>query len=81
MSLDLGIDDDFVKFTAIELMVSIEKISIDTAFRKISTWSSLNALVYISRINEETGVLISTSDLMNAETIQDIYQLVLKRKS
>lgn len=66
-------------FTATELMVPLEKISLETEFRQISTWSSLNALIYISRINEETGVLISTGDLVISRTIDDIYQLIRKR--
>lgn len=73
--------DNFLQFTATELMIPKAKISFETKFRQISTWSSLNALIYISRINEETNVLISTNDLVKSETIEDIYQLILKRSN
>lgn len=77
----LVLKDNFLQFTATELMIPIEKISFETKFRQISTWSSLNALIYISRINEETNVLISANDLVKSETIEDIYQLILKRSN
>lgn len=77
----LLLKDIFLQFTATELMIPIEKISFETKFRQIPTWSSLNALIYISRINEETNVLISANDLVKSETIEDIYQLILKRSN
>lgn len=71
--------DNFLKFTATELMIPVENISFDTEYRQIPTWSSLNALIYISRINEETNVLISTNDLVKSKTIEDIYQMITNR--
>lgn len=71
--------ENFLRFTATELMIPLEKISFETEFRQIPTWSSLNALIYISRINEETNVLISTSDLVKSKTIEDIYQMITNR--
>lgn len=71
--------ENFLRFTATELMTPLEKISFETEFRQIPTWSSLNALIYISRINEETNVLISTSDLVKSKTIEDIYQMITNR--
>lgn len=79
MDLDLLVKENFIMFTATELMVAVDTISLATVFRKIPTWSSLNALIFISRINDETRVLISTDDLIKSETIDDIYQLIEKR--
>ena len=69
----------FLEFTANELMVSLTDINFETKFRSISSWSSLNALIFISSINEETGVFISSSDLAQLISIQDIYNLILSR--
>jgi acyl carrier protein len=69
----------FLKFTANELMVSLTDINFETPFRSIASWSSLNALIYISSINEETGVFISSSDLVQLISIEDIYNLILSR--
>lgn len=63
----------FIQFTAEELAISIEEISLDTEFRSLSVWSSLNALLYISRVFDETSCLISTSDLVQLKTFGDIF--------
>lgn len=69
----------FLEFTANELMVSLNEINFETEFRSISSWSSLNALIYISSINEATAVFISSSDLAQLVSLQDIYNLILSR--
>lgn len=71
--------NDFLLFTSNELMVQPNEISFDTKFRTISTWSSLNALLYISSITEKTNVFITSSDLVQLQTIEDIYNLVESR--
>lgn len=79
MSSIINTTDDFLAFTAQELIVPKEKITLDVQFRELENWNSLNALIYISRINEETGVIISSTDLSNLKTIEDVYTLVIKK--
>lgn len=69
--------NSFLDFVASELMISKTEIDFETEFRKIPTWSSLNALIFISRINEELDVLISSSDLASIKTIDEIYNLIV----
>lgn len=69
----------FLTFTSNELMVPLDAINFETEFRSISSWSSLNALIYISRINEESDVFISSSDLAKLKTIGDIHDLIQTR--
>ncbi|MEO0038061.1 MAG: hypothetical protein RIQ59_1272 [Bacteroidota bacterium] len=69
----------FLKFTSDELMVELDAINFETEFRLISSWSSLNALIYISRINEESDVFISSSDLAKLKTIGEIHNLIQSR--
>jgi acyl carrier protein len=76
---DLLTIEKFLQFTADELLVNSDEINMNTTFRSIRTWSSLNALVYISRINEETDVLISASDLAACQTLEEIHQLLKSR--
>lgn len=75
----LNDENTFLEFTANELMVSLDEINFETEFRSISSWSSLNALIYISSINEATAVFISSSDLAQLVSLQDIYNLILSR--
>jgi len=76
---DLIHPNTFLHFTATELQIAPDHLTVETEFRKISTWSSLNALLYISRVNEETNVLISAADLAGCKTIGDIHQLIIAR--
>jgi acyl carrier protein len=71
--------DYFLAFTAQELLVPKQKVTLDVKFRELENWNSLNALIYISRINEETGVIISSTDLSNLKTIEDVYSLVVQK--
>ena len=71
----------FLKFTATEMLIPFDKISLNDEFRGLSTWSSLNALVYISRINEETNVLISSLELADLKTLNDIYNLISSKSN
>jgi acyl carrier protein len=77
----LNDENTFLEFTANELMVSLDEINFKTEFRSISSWSSLNALIYISSINEETAVFISSTDLAQLVSIQDLYNLILSRSN
>lgn len=71
----------FLTFISTELLVSLEEISMSTELRQIRTWSSLNALVLISRINEEIDVIISSVDLVSIGSIADLYSFLLAQKN
>jgi acyl carrier protein len=77
----LNDENTFLEFTANELMVSLDEINFETEFRSISSWSSLNALIYISSVNEETAVFISSADLAQLVSIRDLYNLILSRSN
>lgn len=67
---------DFMLFLEDELMLNRGEVQPDIHFKSLRTWSSLNALIVISRINDETGIFISASDLANCLTVSDLHQLV-----
>lgn len=71
---------EFLQIIAEELEIDSEELNLETEFRSIPNWSSLNALLVVSRINDETDVLISTSDLANCKTLKDIFQRVKDSK-
>lgn len=68
----------FMEFATEELLLKSDEIHAQSEFRELRTWSSLNALVLISRIHDETGILISSSQLANCKTITDIHQLIVQ---
>lgn len=67
--------DDFIEFCKQELMPK-EEIQAHLAFRELSTWSSLNALIFVSSIHEQTGVLISSEDLAACISFKDLFEYI-----
>lgn len=67
---------DFMLFLEDELLLNPGEVAPDIQFKSLRTWSSLNALILISRINDETGIFISASDLARCTTVADLHQLV-----
>jgi acyl carrier protein len=69
--------NDFIDLVASELLVvDTSSISDTTNFRNLPNWSSLNALILISKVNENYGVFISSSDLASLNTLGDLHQLI-----
>ena len=69
----------FIKLAAEELLTETTLLEYETKFRNLPTWSSLHALLLISRVNETTGVFISSFDLASLNTLGDIYELILAK--
>jgi acyl carrier protein len=59
-----------------ELILQNSSIAPTAKFRDLPAWSSLNALLLISRINTDFGVLLSSSDLANCHLVEDIYNCI-----
>jgi acyl carrier protein len=70
-------EDSFLKFLHDELGASSEDFnSLDAEFRQFKLWSSLNALFLISRLADETGVFLSSSELAACKTFRDIFHQI-----
>ena len=76
--IDLKDLNTFLNFATEELLLESSEINPQSQFRNLRTWSSLNALVLISSINDATDVMISSSQLAKCKTNQDIHQLILE---
>lgn len=53
-------------------------ISVDTQFRELEEWSSMQALIVIAAIDEHFGVTIPEREFREAKTVGDLYQLTKK---
>jgi acyl carrier protein len=51
----------------------------ETEFKALDEWSSLSALSIIAMVDEEYDVPIKGNDIVGAETIEDLYQIVNSR--
>ncbi|MBA3971632.1 MAG: acyl carrier protein [Bacteroidetes bacterium] len=56
------------------------KLNAGTSFRGMKEWSSMHALIIIATVNAEYDVMISGNDLMELDTVQDLYDLIVSRK-
>ncbi len=67
---------DFLSFTSGEFQVEQSVLSLQTEYRSLPNWSSLNALIFISAINDVYGVLISSTDLSQSKTLGDLFAMI-----
>ncbi|CAN5405764.1 hypothetical protein BH09BAC1_BH09BAC1_26070 [soil metagenome] len=51
----------------------------DTAFRKLDAWSSMMALILIARIDSDYNVNLTAEELAEANTVNDLFDLVKTR--
>ena len=54
-------------------------ITPDTDFHELNSWSSLTGLSLVMMIFQEYGVEVESKDIRDADTIEDLYNLVKER--
>ncbi len=52
------------------------EVALDTDFRQLAEWSSMQSLVVIASFDWEYGVTLSAEELVAARTVGDLYALV-----
>ena len=52
----------------------------ETNFKQLDEWSSLTALSIIAMVDDEYDVIIKGNDIINSDTIQDLYNIVEKQQ-
>jgi acyl carrier protein len=48
----------------------------ETRFRELEEWSSLVALLVITMVDEEYGIVLPPEEMRQTQTIQELYDLV-----
>ena len=51
----------------------------DTKFRKLDEWSSLTGLAIMNMIEKKYGVKLTVLDLRKANTIEELYHVVVNK--
>ena len=51
----------------------------ETEFRSLDEWSSLISLSIIAMVDEEFDVALKGADVGNANTIEDLYNIVISK--
>lgn len=57
----------------------VSEFKADTEFKALDEWSSLTALSIIAMIDDEYEVTIKGDDIKNAETIEDLFNVVVSK--
>ena len=68
----------FLEFTSKEFQVNNKELNFESEFRELPNWSSLNALIFISAVNDAYGVLISSTNLSKSKTLGDLFAMIQK---
>lgn len=72
--------ESFLDLMKNQFEIESDKVGFDVAFRNLNDWSSLQALIVITVIDDEFGVTIEESELRNAITFGDLFHLVRTKK-
>ncbi len=73
--------EEFVKNFANQFdETDVSEISMETIFKNLDEWSSLLSLSIIAMCDEEYDVKIKGDDIKNANTIEDLFNIVKSRK-
>ena len=51
-------------------------LTLETEFREIEEWSSLNALLIVAMVDTEYGITLTGDDIVKSKTVGDIYKVV-----
>jgi acyl carrier protein len=71
--------NDLIKNLAQEFEIDPAALTPSTSFRGMKEWSSMHALIVIALVNSEYDVIITGNDLMQINTVQDLFDMVVKR--
>ena len=76
----MNIQDFIENFAAQFDETDPEAFTAETRFKELDEWSSLLALSIIAMVDDEYDMIIKGNDIVNSETIQDLYDIVAKQQ-
>lgn len=56
------------------------EITMTTRFRELDEWSSLNALAVLNMIGKKYAINLRAEEMKTANSVQELYDLVLSKK-
>lgn len=58
----------------------LDEFKPETVYRDLDEWSSLNGLAILNMIDKKYGVKITPTEIKETQTIEDVFNLILKKK-
>lgn len=68
--------EKFLEFFAEQFDELHTTLTPETRFRELEEWSSLVALLIITMVDEEYGIVLPPEEMRKTQTIQELYDLV-----
>ena len=73
--------NEFIKNFAFQFdETPMEEIKHDTIYEEIDEWSSLTALSVIAMIDQDYNVGLGSKEIIEANTVEDLYKIVKELK-
>ncbi|MGM9698312.1 MAG: acyl carrier protein [Prevotella sp.] len=71
--------DEFIKkMESLFPNTPVEEISADAEYKYFDDWSSMASLQLIAMVEDDYGIIISSEEIRNADTIEELYYLITK---
>jgi len=72
--------DKFIELLT-EILEREEDLNFEDKLKDLEEWDSLAALSLVSMLDDEYGVIMGRKDFEKMETVEDIFNFVIKTKS
>ena len=56
-------------------------IQLETRFRELGTWTSMQALIVLASFDWDYGVMLDADEMRNAQTVQELFEMVQNQQS
>ena len=57
-----------------------DELNVETNFRKVEGWTSLVALLVITMVDDEYGIVLPPEEMRKTNTIQELFDLVASKQ-
>lgn len=72
---------DFIKNFAAQFDdTDASEFTLETRFRELEEWSSLNALAIMNMIDKKYAVVLKADEMKPTNTVKELFDLVLSKK-
>ena len=73
--------NEFIKNFAAQFDdTDLSEFSMETRFRELDEWSSLNALAILNMIGKKYSVLLRPDEMKTTNTVKELFELVEKKQ-
>lgn len=68
--------EDFIEKFAFAIEVEADTLALNTRFKELPSWDSLNTLAVIAMADADYGVSLTGKDIEVSETVSDIWTII-----